>query len=807
MKAVIMAGGKGTRLRPLTCNKPKPMVPLLNKPVMEYAIDLLKRHGITEIAVTLQYLPEAIRDYFGDGSGWGVNLQYFEETTPLGTAGSVKNAEKFLDEPFLVISGDGLTDIDLSAAVAFHQQQAATATLVLTRVETPLEYGVVITDETGKICRFLEKPSWGEVFSDTVNTGIYILEPGIFEYIPEDTFFDFSKDVFPMLLKAGDPLFGYIATGYWCDIGNLAQYRQTQFDMLDGLVDVKIDGQEVRPGIWLGKGAHIENLETEIPGPIYVGKNTHIESGAKVGEYTILGDNNIVRPGASVKRTVVWNHCYLDKEIELRGATFGNQVTVKSNAAVFEGSVVGDGCSLGARSILKPNVKVWPGKEIEESTTVHTSLVWGEKLSRNIFGQTGVSGIANVDITPDFAAKLAAAYGATLHQGAQIVISADEHPFTQVIKRSLVAGLLSAGVETMDLGESVTPVTRFAVQTMKADGGLHIRLVPPNENKRVLIEFLDSDGINIDKHMERKIENAFVQEDFRRANLEAVQDGKFLPRLKDSYVFRLLEKVANDAIKSYKPKVVLEVENGVLMQLATQVLSKLECQLITITATDNSLIDLAKLVKEYKADLGVRLDRNGEQVIFISNDGRIVKEEMLLALLVLINFQMRKEKVIAVPITASEVMEKIAMAWEGQIVRTKANPRALMSATCHHKEFHALFDALYALIITLENLAVNKSSIGQILDAIPDFHLEQAKVQCSWADKGKVMRRLIEDTASLPVELVDGVKVYHKDGWTLVLPDSDEPVFRVLSEASSQEVAKELAVSYAEKIKAYKSQA
>lgn len=773
---------------------------------MEYAIDLLKRHGITEIAVTLQYLPEAIRDYFGNGRSHGVNLHYFEETVPLGTAGSVKNAEEFLDEPFLVISGDGLTDIDLTKAIEFHQLHQATATLVLTKVENPLEFGVVITNDDGKICRFLEKPSWGEVFSDTVNTGIYILEPQIFGYIPTQTSFDFSKDVFPMLLKNEDPLFGYIAEGYWCDIGNLSQYRQTQFDILDGKVDVPIDATQVRKGIWLAPGAVLDVPAKSAQGPLFIGKDSRVKSGAKLGEYTIIGENNIIRSGASLKRTVLWNQCYLDKGAELRGATLSNQVTVKANSAIFEGAVVGDGCSLGSRSIIKPNVKLWPSKEIEDGAIVYTSLVWGDKQLRNLFGQLGICGIANIEITPDFGAKLAAAYGSTLHQGAQIVIGCDEHPFSQVLKRAVVSGLLAAGVQTMDLGESTTPVTRFAVKTMNADGGLHIRLIPPLENNRVIIEFLDQTGINIDKGTERKIENAFAQEDFRRANLDSVQGGKFMPYLKDSYVFRLLEKVNTSAIKDTNAKVVVEVENGSLLQLATQLLSKLECQIITITSTDNSLIDLAKLVKDYQADLGIRLDNNGEQLVLIDQDGRIVKDEMLLALLVLINFQFQREKAIAVPVTSSEVMEKIAKVWEGKIIRTKANPRSLMVAG-GPREFHAMFDALYGLVLILETLALNKCSLSRLLDAIPDFYVEQAKVQCPWSEKGMVMRKLIEDTASQAVELVDGVKVYHQDGWTLVLPDSDEPIFRVLSEASTQEVAKELAASYADKIKAYKSKA
>jgi len=221
MKAIIMAGGEGSRLRPLTCGRPKPMVPVLNRPVMSYIIELLKEHGITDIGVTLQYQPEIIRDYFANGAEYGVNLQYFVEEVPLGTAGSVKNASDFLDETFMVISGDALTDLALSRAVEFHKQQGSIATLVLTRVDCPLEYGVVITDKNGRITQFLEKPGWSEVFSDTVNTGIYVLEPEVLDYFNPGQKFDFSQDLFPLLLKNRKPLFGLVLSGYWCDIGTL----------------------------------------------------------------------------------------------------------------------------------------------------------------------------------------------------------------------------------------------------------------------------------------------------------------------------------------------------------------------------------------------------------------------------------------------------------------------------------------------------------------------------------------------------------------------------------------------------------
>ena len=211
MRAVVMAGGEGSRLRPLTIARPKPMVPIVNKPCLGHIFDLLRRHGITDAFVTLQYLASVIQDAYGDGGSVGMRLRYSVEETPLGTGGSVRQLGDALDAPFLVISGDALTDIDLSKIIAFHEEKKAAVTLCLIHVPDPLEYGVVITDGDGRVTKFLEKPSWGEVFSDTINTGIYVIEPRVLERYPIGANFDFSKDLFPQLLAEGEPLYGYVA--------------------------------------------------------------------------------------------------------------------------------------------------------------------------------------------------------------------------------------------------------------------------------------------------------------------------------------------------------------------------------------------------------------------------------------------------------------------------------------------------------------------------------------------------------------------------------------------------------------------
>ena len=306
MKAVIMAGGESTRLRPLTCKQPKPMVPVMDRPIMEYIVELLKSHGFEDIIVTLFYLPGAIQQHFGDGSQFGVNMRYFVEEFPLGTAGSVRNARRYLDETFLVISGDTLTDIDLGRVVDFHRQKKAVATLALTRVDNPVEYGIVMTDDDGRVTRFLEKPSWAEAFSDLANTGIYVLEPEIFDMFEDKQVFDFSRDLFPLLLAKEKPLYATLCPEYWCDIGNIQQYRQANYDILKGEVKVNIDAPQVSDGLYMGEGVSIA-AGVKIEPPCYIGAGSRIKSGAAVEAYSVIGYGSTLNEGVSVKRSIIWN--------------------------------------------------------------------------------------------------------------------------------------------------------------------------------------------------------------------------------------------------------------------------------------------------------------------------------------------------------------------------------------------------------------------------------------------------------------------------------------------------------------------
>jgi len=790
MKAVIMAGGKGTRLRPLTSDTPKPMVPLLNRPCMEYTIDLLKRHGITEIAVTLQFLPDAIRNEFGDGSRYGVSLVYFEETTPLGTAGSVKNCADFLDGRFIVISGDTLTDIDLTAAIAFHEQKQALATLILTQVETPLEFGVVMTDESGRIIRFLEKPTWAEVFSDTVNTGIYVCEPEVLSSIEENREVDFSKEVFPLFLREGKPMYGYAAAGYWSDIGSLAVYRQAQFDMLEGKVRLEIKAQEIAPRIFLESHVRIDS-SVRLEGPVYIGENVHLQAGASIGPYSVLGTNAVVATGTNLSRAIVWENTLIGKKTEMTGATICRNVQIAESVLVGEGAVIGDNCHLGAKSVVKAGVKIWPDKEVGESATVSTSLIYGAKQSKNLFGTHGIRGIGNVEITPEFVTRLAASYAYLLQAGSRIALSACAHPFAQLLKHSIMTSLCSSGIDTVDFGVGNSPLLRYGVRGLQCVGGIHIFMAEPAEDKEIVIQFVDQDGLPVSRDMERKIENAYWQETYVRT-LHHLGELHVEHQVQEAYLRALTERVDVASIRRQRFQLLVECEPRFMPTFLAPLFHSLG-----VTVQYGQIQDG---VSKHGADLGVRLDKNEEQIALFTERGEKLSAEQLIALQLLACSGVHSK--IGLPVSAPMELEHLAQLLQLEVIRTKVAPRAMMEVAPEER-FHPMFDAVYSLLRILSYLAKEEKPLSVLLDLLPACHMEKKIVFCPWASKGKVMRKMLEENKGKPLELVDGIKVYDANGWVLILPDTEDSHVKVISQGATAETAATLASSYARRIAEY----
>jgi mannose-1-phosphate guanylyltransferase/phosphomannomutase len=356
MKAVLMAGGFGTRIQPLTINMPKPMIPLVNQPIMLHIIELLKKHGIDELVLLLYHQPEIIKNFFGDGSEFGVRITYVTPLEDFGTAGAVKAAAKYLDERFLIISGDLLTDFDLSEVIKFHEEKKAKATITLTSVKDPLQFGVVITDKEGRITKFLEKPGWGEVFSDTINTGIYVLEPEVLDMIPEGENRDWSKDIFPAMLAENAPLFGCSLSGYWADIGNTDAYLEACHDITQNRVQIltmekpiKTEGSEV----FLGEEALVASGDySQLEGMVVLGDNTHVLGDARLKNCTV-GRNCVIEGGSELEDAVLWDNVYLRKGCRIKGAVLGNNVRAGQGVTIEEGAIIGDETNIGDEAFIK----------------------------------------------------------------------------------------------------------------------------------------------------------------------------------------------------------------------------------------------------------------------------------------------------------------------------------------------------------------------------------------------------------------------------------------------------------------------
>lgn len=809
IKAVIMAGGKGTRLRPLTCDIPKPMVPILNKPVMEYSIDLLKKHGINDIAVTMAYMPSIIMDYFETGDRWDVNLEYFIEDTPLGTGGSVKNAQQFLDDTFIVISGDALTDLDISKAIDYHRQKKSKATIILRREDVPLEYGVVITDESGKVIRFLEKPSWSEVFSDTVNTGIYILEPEVLDYFGKDVNFDFSKDLFPKLLEDEIPMYGYITQDYWNDIGDLNSYMETHFNILDRKVCVDIKAKEIEKGIWIEDGVEI-GKNTKLSSPVYIAENSSIKDNVNVNAYSIIGPNCDIGNDSSLKKSILWKNSKLGSSTHCRGTVVCNDVELKSRINTFEKSAIGKGSLLSCGVKVNPNIKIWPDKIIREDTIISQNVVWGTKIEKNIFGYKDVSGHINTQINPEFSSRLGSAYASTLNKDTSVVISCDCFNASQIIKNSLISGILSTGVGVIDIKNTNLAINRFAIRHYKAKGGVHVS-INHLKNDEVHIEFMNETGANIDRTTEIKIENLFNRDDFERCKAKDIKDIIEVNNFHYFYIDENMKRINNlYDIKTIKPKILISSICSDVMKLGHKVFEKIGCDVVC----DHSIKDyedinlylnkMAKNVVENNLDFGVILSQNGESILLVDEKGRIIDSEKYNILITLILLQLKKTKKIVIPHTMPMIIQKLTQKHDVEIIKTKHSHSCFMNAVLNDEEmfnqYLLNFDAISAVCKIIDFLTEKEIRLSNIVDQIPEFHFIKKQIECEWDDKGRVIKNIIMQSNNKNIELFEGVRINTDKGWCLVLPDKEKALFNLYTEGACQEYAEELSIDLSSKI-------
>jgi len=820
VKAVVMAGGEGTRLRPLTSNQPKPMVPIVGKPCMEHILELLREHGMNEVIVTVAFLPQAIRSYFGEGETLGMQIGYSVEESPLGTAGSVRLTAKQLDETFLVISGDALCDVDLTALVAFHKEKGAAVTIGLKSVDNPLEFGIVVTDEEGRIERFLEKPSWGQVFSDTINTGIYVMEPEVLKHVPDDRPYDFSKELFPYLLEMGRPLYGHVMDGYWQDIGNLDQFRQANFDALEENVRLNIPGIRIRGNVWLGEGVEIGDLE-QIEGPAYIGNYCRISPGATVGSHSVLSNSVTLRERTRVTRSVIDASTYVGRSALIEGAILGRSCDIRAHVQIHEGVAIGDEVTIGAETVVMPGVRIYPYKDVESGSLIHESVIWESRASTRLFGRDGVAGLVNVDLTPEVAVRIAAALGTALKRGARVAASRESAPACRMIKRAMITGFTSSGLDVADLRVLPAAVARHLLKSEGYEAGFHVG-TSQLDPEVVQIKFFEQPGIQLSPSMQKEIEKNFTRGELRRASFSDIGTISYPARVSESYAQDLLHGLDVEAIRARGFRIVVDYGFSAASYVLPLLLGPLGVEAVSAHGftTDRSdpgsallreaIGQVKQLVPAVGADLGVILDRAAERLYLVDERGREVPvEQTLLLFLRLIGSNGRRGK-LAFPITVTSQVDRLLEGSGLEVVRTPASLGDLTKAAAEDgvifagavgggyvfPEFLPAYDATASLCKLLELLAPVRRPLSELVAELPAPTLVHRQLACPWALKGVVMRLLTERLRDRELDLTDGIKIFGERGWAQILPDPDEPLLHIYAEGKTEEDSKALEAEF-----------
>ena len=832
MKAVIMAGGFGTRIQPLTSSFPKPMIPLFNRPIMLHIVELLKKYDITDLVMLLYHQPFYIKNFFRDGSDFGVKITYVTPLQDLGTAGAVKAAEKYLDQRFMVISGDLLTDFNLKKIMDFHSDNKAKATITLTSVKDPLQFGVVITDKEKRITQFLEKPGWGEVISDTINTGIYVLEPEILSQIPDGENFDFSQDLFPQMLADKEALFGYTAKGYWRDIGNTDSYREAYQDIFKGRVNLKIDepkqdfvGKDLRIGVDV-KLEHAGGLE----GTIVIGDNSQVLGDVSIKD-TVIGRNCTIERGVKLNRCVIWDNSYVKKGAKITDSVICSNVRIGQSAVLEEGVIVADDTSVGDEAVIKADVKIWPKKMIEAGAIVTSNMIWGEKWKKALFEGAIIKGLSNVELTPEFVAKLGCAYGTSLPKGSYVLGGRDSSPSSRMLKRCFVGGLLSAGVNVRDMKLTSLPLLRYKLKTFGEVGGVHFRQAQ-DDPAALEIVFLDGDGLDFSSNMGKNVERIFFKENFRRAHHTEPGVLVDINNVADFYREGFLRSLDKELLKKAACTVVVDFSFSPASQTLPQLLNELGFSIIALNAyvdegrgvqvkaKDEALGQLATIVSSPGAQAGFWLDPTAESITLVDETGRIYSGVELLSLVVALLLESGQKGTIAVPVQAPSTIERMAGQKRCQVNRTKSSDRAMMEAAASSEimmagtidgrfsfpRFQPAFDGMFAIAKLMELAAASAMPLSNGLSTVPVRAFMQSGISCPWEMKGGIMRRMSEDSLEKEATFIDGIKVHFGDDWALVLPDQYIPFVHIVAEARDEKAAQKLISEYHKKVENWKKE-
>jgi mannose-1-phosphate guanylyltransferase/phosphomannomutase len=830
MKAIVLAGGFGTRIQPLTNSIPKPMLPILNRPMMEHTIVKLRDElDIKDIVVLLYFKPEIIKSYFGNGKELGVNITYVLPDDDYGTAGAVAFAREYLDETFIIVSGDLVTDFDFKKISKFHQDKKSKLTITLTPVEDPLQFGVVIANKNDQIEKFLEKPSWGEVFSDTINTGIYLIEPEILEHIPYGENFDFAKDLFPLLMSLEIPLWGCPIKGYWRDVGNPTSYRDVYRDIFDGKIDLSFKGErkEIDEGVvYLEEGAEI-HPKVRVRGLAVLAKGVKISEGVTLDNVSI-GKNTIIKKHAELINCTIWNDVSIGVKAKLINSVICNNNIIKDEVKASFGVVIAENCEIKRKVSFERDIVMWPDKIIDENSVVSSNVIWGTKYKSSIFENGMVTGRTNIELSPSMAIKIAESFGSIFPVGSYVYISRDYHTSSRMIKRAFLSGTLSSGLNILDLENVPSNVMRYTLANNdKVVAGVHIRRssIDPMDTQIVLYT---SEGLRIDSKISKSIERVFFKEDFRRVKYTDIGNIYVEGNIVDAYVEALKDKLDVNLFKNSEFKIATDIMFGSTSQIYPKVCNDLNIDAVLLNAynddkkftkvknfVESSQKNIQNIVKSLSLDYGFIIYPSGQKLQLVDDKGHLVFDYiLLLVILELLDRTAQGEIKVLLPAWAPGCIKykniKIKREKLSNLKAEKFMKYDLIASSDGHfafTEFGITKDAIFSGFKILELLKKADTKVSDIVKELPKFIYKGENIACPSSKKGKMMRKFLEEAKDKKVSTIDGVQIYFNSSeWILMVPDEYNEYLNIYIQADTKSSANKILAEYKNKIEIWKSE-
>jgi mannose-1-phosphate guanylyltransferase/phosphomannomutase len=805
-----MAGGFGTRIQPLTNSIVKPMLPIMNRPMMQYTMMSLRDLGITEFIVLLYFKPEIIQNYFKDGSDFGIKITYVIPSDDYGTAGAVKLAQKHIGE-----------------ILSFHKKKKAKFSIGITSVDNPLEFGVVIANKNNVIEKFLEKPSWGEVFSDTINTGIYVVEPEILDYIPDGENFDFAKNLFPLLMRENIKLMAHNFKGYWRDVGNPDSYRDVYEDIFSNRIKLAISAkveQHYPNGTLYSEMPYKLNSSIEIIGNVIIGKNVTIKDNVKLTK-VVIGDNVTIESESKINNSVLWNNITIGKNVRLNNSIICDNNEIGKNVNAKLGLILAEDCYVGELVRFEQDVIIWPHKKIEAASIINNNLVLGSRYKNSIFENGSVYGKSNVELSCEMVTKLAEAFASQLPVGSKVIVGCDNNKASRMLKRAFFGGLLSAGINILDLKGSPPSVLRYTLSNNdNLIGGAHFEqgIDDPSSSRLTLF---DDEAIRINPNSMKMIEKSFFTEKFRRVDYSKIGLIHESMNHKEcgDYKMAIEKKFDYSFAKHGNFSVTIDLMYGTTASIFPSILNDLGIKNITLNAYPDekklfnfssleecSEHDISRIVKNLKHDIGIIIHPNEQQLSLITDDGEVLdKVNGLLVVLKLLNLDSSDEKrKVFLPTWAPDMIEFENLEIErGNYFNFKADKFreyfliATVDGNFAFTEFGVTRDAMYASLKIMQLLVKNEVKLSELNKHIDSFDYRYVAVKCTQALKGKMMRKFLEDAKNKQSLSIDGVKIWENEtDWILMIPDQYKDHLNINIQAQNKEAADAIYNSYIAKI-------